>query len=756
MNLGTLKCYQIKDNRVHLFFENGEANVYFITDEIVRFEIPLELDDYQSVAIEGDKVKKCNFVETITARGTLLLCNEKLRIEISDDFHVDIWDDRDNILMSDYRGEREYNRIADEIQQDLLEAEGHDTSNLKGKNFAVQTMKCIDEDDCFYGLGDKPGFLNKRNFAYENWNSDITNLHNENMPALYKSIPFFICKKINASYGLFFDNTFHSYMDFGKECSRYFFYGAEAGNLNYYFINGKSMADVISGYTYLTGFTPMPQLWSLGYHQCRWSYETSDEIREIANKMRENRIPCDSIQYDIDYMDGYRVFTWNEKNFGVAGEIFKDIGTMGFKPVVIIDPAVKLEKGYKIYDEGCENNYFATDSNGEIYVNRVWPGAATYPDFGKAAVRQWWAANYKFLTDLGVQAVWNDMNEPASFDGPLPDDVVMHIYDRKTTHKEAHNVYAHFENAATYEGLIKLTGKRPFVITRAAYAGSQKYAAAWTGDNQSTWSHLRLLIPQLCSLGISGFPFVGTDIGGFAFDTNPELITRWIEAAVFSPFFRNHSGKGSRRQEPWRFNDRVLEIYRKYVELRYRFIPYIYDLFYQGQKSGLPIMRPLVLHYEDDENTYNLNDEYLVGENVLVSPVVEQGATQKLVYLPAGDWYDFWTGECIAGGRYIIREAQLDICPIYIKAGSLIPTYDVVQYVGEKPYDELILLSTPGKCEYTHYADNGEDFDYQDGAFNLYKFVQNEKGNVDIKLLHKGYKKYKEIRVVSIKDFNQN
>ena len=242
---------------------------------------------------------------------------------------------------------------------------------------------------------------------------------------------------------------------------------------------------------------------------------------------------------------------------------------------------------------------------------------------------------------MGVLGIWNDMNEPASFRGPLPEDVVFCDEDRVTNHAEIHNVYGHFMGKATFDGYKKHTGKRPFIITRAAYAGTQKYACVWTGDNQSLWSHLQMLIPQLCNLGMSGFSLCGTDIGGFGADTTPELMSRWIEAAMFSPFFRNHSAKGTRRQEPWMLGEQVVDIYRKYVSLRYQFLPYIYDLFYQGEKTGLPVMRPLVLHYEDDENTKNLNNEFLVGENILVAPVVEQGATRRMIYLPKGTWYDF-------------------------------------------------------------------------------------------------------------------
>ncbi len=746
MGLGKLKDYMLKDNKLELNYENGRANIYFINEEIVRFEIPYETDDYESIAVEGDKSSPCEYKTEKTAEG-IMISGDKMNIEVLADFSIEITDKSGKVIMSDYKGKRVIPATLSEKSIKLLEAEGHDVSSALNGEHKVQDLKQIDKDDLFYGLGDKTGYLNKREYYFENWNSDIPLAHTEAVPALYKSIPFFICKKKNSVYGLFYDNTYHGYFDFGKENKGYFVYGADDGNLNYYFLYGEKMADVIRNYTYLTGRTPMPQLWTLGYHQCRWGYESAKDIRDVAHGMRENKIPCESVQYDIDYMDNFKVFTWDEEYYEKKGKLIDELSREGFKTVVIIDPGTKKEDGYFMYDEGVKNGYFATNPDGSIYVNKVWPGDATFPDFGRKEVREWWAKSHKNLTDMGVMAVWNDMNEPASFEGPLPDDVVFHIGDRKTDHREVHNVFAHFMDIGTFNGMKELTGKRPLVITRACYAGTQKYAAVWTGDNQSLWAHLQMLIPQLCSLGISGYALAGTDIGGFGGNTNSELLCRWIEAAVFSPFFRNHSAKGTRAQEPWKFNDETTDIYRKYVELRYEFLPYIYDLFHECQESGLPVMRPLVLHYEDDENTYNINDEFLVGENILVSPVVMQGATKKMVYLPEGVWYDYWTGEKLQGKSYILKDAPLGVCPIYIKEGSIIPTYETVQYVGEKPYDKLILLTTPGAGKYVHYQDNGEDYKYQDGEYNLYEFTTDANGKLSTNMLHKGYDEYKEITV---------
>jgi alpha-glucosidase len=592
--------------------------------------------------------------------------------------------------------------------------------------------------------------LNKKNYEYENWNSDNPKAHNEHYRTLYKSIPFFMCKKSGAAYGIFFDNTFHSYLNLAKENPDYFYYGADDGNLDYYFCGGDTLVEIVEEYTYLTGRTPLPQRWTLGYQQSRWGYENAGDIREVAERYRSLGIPCDAIHFDIDYMDGFRVFTWDEEDYGKAGELSAELKKQGYKTVTIIDPGTKQDPDYFMYQEGSQKGYFVTDEQGEIYVNAVWPGDANFPDFGRKEVRRWWGDHHKFLLDIGVDGIWNDMNEPASFRGELPQDVVFHDEERTTTHAEMHNVYGHLMSRATYEGLRRHSEKRPFVITRACYAGTQKYATVWTGDNQSLWSHLQLMVPQLCSLGISGFSFAGTDIGGFGEDTTPELLARWIEAACFSPLFRNHSAKGTRRQEPWHFGDKVVDIHRKYIRLRYRFLPYLYDLFYQGEKTGLPVMRPLVLHYEDDPETHNLNGEFLVGESLLVAPVLEQGATKKMVYLPEGTWYDCWTGEKLSGKQYILRDAPLDLCPIYMKEGSMIPMYGYMDYVGQRPYDTLFLLTTPGASSYVHFQDNGEDYAYREGAYNLYAFSRDGDGNLTTEMLHENYPKYAQIVVQEV------
>ena len=458
----------------------------------------------------------------------------------------------------------------------------------------------------------------------------------------------------------------------------------------------------------------------------------------MAEHFRDLDIPCDAIHFDIDYMDGYRVFTWNDAKYGKPGDLIAEIKKQGFKTVTIIDPGTKVDPDYFMCKEGEENGYFATDTQGTTYVNEVWPGDANYPDFGRRKVRDWWGKHHKFLVDIGVDGVWNDMNEPASFRGGLPQDVVFHDEERTTNHAEMHNVYGHYMSRATFEGLQKLSDKRPFVITRAAYAGTQKYATVWTGDNQSLWSHLQMMVPQLCNLGMSGFAFAGTDIGGFGADTTPELLTRWIEAAVFSPLFRNHSCQGTRRQEPWQFDETTIDAVRKTVKLRYRFIPYIYDLAHECEKTGAPIVRPLVYEYHADKHVRNISDEYMLGSFVLVAPVIAPGKEAREVYLPDGDWYDYYTGEKYSGGRYILADAPLDKVPVFIKAGAIIPVADgEIRSTEDITEDKISILTYPGKGSFVHYQDDNETFAYRNGAYNAVEYTL-DGDKLEKKVLHKG------------------
>lgn len=707
----------------------------------------MKYKEHNSKSIENINLKETNVIEKRFEDKVEIETDDVIAV-VYDNFKVDFYDKQRNPLCLEYDGER--NPFIRRGNVSIAEGEGISTQS-DFKHHKIEVIKKMFGDEYFYGFGEKTGHLNKKGYYYEMWNTDDPKPHVENYTTLYKSIPFFMTLRQKTAYGIFFDNTFKSYFDMGKENSEYYYFGADNGNLDYYFIYGPSAIEVIEGYTYLTGRTPLPQMWTLGYQQCRWSYTPESRVMEIAQNFRKRDIPCDVIYLDIDYMDGYRVFTWDREKFKNPNEFTEKLKEQGFKVVTIIDPGVKKDKGYYVYDEGIENGYFATDKDGIPYVNEVWPGDSLYPDFSDERVRKWWSEKQKVMVDSGVSGIWNDMNEPASFRGPLPDDVQFKNDGFPTDHTEIHNVYGHLMSKATYEGIKRYTGKRPFVITRACFAGTQKYSTVWTGDNHSFFEHLRMAVPMLLNLGLSGFAFCGTDVGGFQFDCTPELLSRWVQVGCFTPLFRNHSCVHTRDQEPWAFDEKTEEINRKYIKLRYKMLPYLYDLFYEAENTGLPIMRPLFIHYMDDEKTYELNDEFLWGENILVAPILEQGKTFRGVYLPKGSWYDYFTGEKIEGGRVVLKDAPIDICPIYIKEGSIIPTFNEMSYVGQNGFDELVLEVYRGNGTYVHYEDDKETFNYKEGEHNLYKIeqvVEDGKIIINFNIQHKGYNDgYKKIKV---------
>lgn len=747
-----------------------KENLYVdaITDQILRIHSKEEQKGSFAVDENLAVIGKWLKVEKTDADVVSRLETACLKVCVADNGWLSIYDAAGTLLCedcSDDKASQKKGLSEEELEQ--MRLEGHAVESEED-SYKFTVCKKLFGGEVVYGLGDKTGFLNKMGYDYVMWNSDNPDPHVENQTfrAMYKSIPFFIVLRKEAVYGIFLDNTFKTYFDMGFESAQSYSFGAQDGELDYYFISGKTIADVIQNYTYLTGRAPLPQMWTLGYHQSRWSYMSADEVMELAKNFKKHHIPCDAIHLDIDYMDQFKVFTVDKERFPDMQKLSDDLAEMGIKLVTIIDPGTKAEEGYDVYDEGIQNGCFAKDAEGNVYHNVVWPGDSVYPDYTNEKVREWWGGLTKRLTDQGIQGIWNDMNEPASFNGPLPDDVVFPGNGEKKLHKEVHNAFGHLMAEATYNGLKK-TGKRPFVITRACYSGSQKYTTAWTGDNQSLWAHLQMSIPQLLNLGMSGMPLVGTDIGGFGANTTPELLSRWIEAGCFAPLFRNHSAKDTRRQEPWVFGEETTDIYRKYVKLRYKYLPYLYDLCYEESRTGLPILRPLVMNYQNDENTWECNDEYMVGTQILVAPVTQQGAKARMVYLPEGVWIDYWTGERIEGKRYILREAPLDVCPIYVKGGSILPAYEAVDFVEPDKLTRLVLEYYPEVLDqkklgrkaryqesisrYVHYQDNGVDFAYQDEEYNLYEFVFSTQrtDGLSVRMIHEGYdKKYQEIKAV--------
>ena len=586
----------------------------------------------------------------------------------------------------------------------------------------VHTWKKMPPDEHYYGLGDKAGPMDRRNRSFTNWNTDDFGWQESSDP-LYKTIPFFIGLRKGAAYGIFFDNTYRSTFDFGKESADYFSFGAEGGELNYYFIAGPEPKKVVEEYTALTGRSPLPPLWSLGYQQCRYSYYPESRAREIVKTFRDKKIPADVIYFDIDYQQGYAPFTINREYFPTFEKMIADFRAQGFHTILITDLHIKKDPGhgYVPYDSGMKHDVFVNNPDGSVYVGAVWPGDSVFPDFTLTRVRDWWGGLYKNFVAMGAAGFWNDMNEPSVFlraDKTMPLDTVHRLDDGTSLdHRAVHNIFGMENVRATYEGLLKLQpAERPFVLTRAAYSGAQRYAATWTGDNSSTWNHLKMSTPMLMSMGISGFPLVGDDIGGFAGSPTPDLLTRWFEVGALNPIDRDHTAKDTADQEPWVHGLEHEAIRRKYIELRYRLMPYLYTGIEEAARIGLPLMRPLFLEYPQATEFYDDNRDFLFGRDLFVAPVTTEMVDAEDISLPPGEWYDFWNGGKHQYKEKIQLRPRLDEMPLFVRAGAILPMQMVVQHSGETPEGPLQLRVYPGEdCGGSLYQDDGHTFAYQKG-----------------------------------------
>ena len=593
--------------------------------------------------------------------------------------------------------------------------------------------KVLPQTEHFFGLGDKTGPLDRRGQAFTLWNTDAYHFQESTDP-LYKSIPFFIAAGgPGGSYGILLDNTWRSWFDFGKQDPQTLAFGSAAGPIDYYLIYGPSVRHVVERYTDLTGKPPLTPVWALGFQQSRYSYMSASEVQHIADRLRAERIPADVIWLDIDYQDRNRPFTTNPTTFPDLPGLTRRLRQQGLRLVAITDLhiAAAPDQGYLPYDSGVTGDHFLKRPDGSLYIGRVWPGPSVFPDFTRRDTRAWWGTLYRDFVAAGISGFWNDMNEPSVFDTPiktLPLDTQHRIAEpgfipRQATHSEIHNVYGMLNSQATYAGLSRLQpNERPFVMTRASYAGGQRYAATWTGDNSSTWNHLKLSIPMLLNLGMSGFAYSGADVGGFIGAPSPELMTRWIEIAAFMPIFRAHSEKGTPAKEPWMDGPQHTRIRRQFIEQRYQLMPYLYALADENARTGAPLMRPLFYEFPDVlDSPCEQPTAFLLGDRMLIAPSPDLESPQPYkICLPAGRWYDYWTGAQVAvQPQTITVTPALDRLPVFVRAGAILPTQPLVQSTSQTPQGPLSLDVYPGEdCHGTIYADDGHSMAYtQQGYF---------------------------------------
>lgn len=726
--LRVFKNYEINHNNIDIYFSNMKITLTIFENDIVKVFIG---DKYEeSISTNGvvDDLGKGEFIveedsNFVIIKGTkVLIFVDKNTTEIS---------------FKDLDG----NIINEDFQPSFKDEEGN--------VYISKVNDCL----AYYGLGEKGGDLNKKGCYTENFNTDDPETDDDSI-TYYKTIPFYVALKEEATYGIFFDNSFRSYFDMGKEMGDRIFFGAIGGQIQYYFISGENIKEVVKNYIALTGRMEMPPLWSLGYQQCRFSYFSQEEVRELVKTFEEKDIPLDVVYLDIDYMDGFRVMTFKTPNFDDAAGLISDLKEKGIRTITIIDPGVKVDEEYDVFKRGKEGNHFTKKLDGEMFIGAVWPGDSAFPDFSNKDCREWWKSELKkFISEHGMDGIWNDMNEPCVFnnDHKTMLETCIHNSDNGVIeHKEFHNRYGFEMSRCSKEAQEELhPNERGFSMTRATYAGGQRYSSVWTGDNMSLWSQMRMSISMNANLGISGFSFVGNDVSGFGLDSSEELFIRWMEMGPFIPIFRNHSNMYTRRQEPWAFGPRAEKIAKKSIELRYELLPYIYDLYYISHKEGLPIFRPMIMEYEKDMNLLNMREQFMLGENMIVAPVLYEGERSKTVYLPKGSWFNYFTMEKLQGGKWYKLPCELDEILVFVKEGAIIPTYNKkFRNVKERPNN--ILLKVFGEnAKGFHYNDDGHSMEYLEGKYT-YMDIKVVGGKEELKLINNGYS-IEEIEIEIIK-----
>lgn len=698
MFAGNVKSFKLIDHGIEIFTDNAKIQLLCYSPEIIRVRMTRDAfkTDF-SYAVTQQLTGKFNSFRD--SKDSLTLLTDSLRIIII----------------------KRPIRIKFQNLNGVIISEDYSEMNTSWLGTEVTCYKKLFPDEKFIGLGEKNGPLNRRGNAYENWNTDIPSYSDREDP-LYQSIPFFMGIHDKITYGIFLDNSYRSKFNFGASTDDQFsFFSAVNGEMNYYFFGASTIAGIIKGYTWLTGRMKLPPLWSLGYHQCRWGYYPESEFMSIAQKFRDKKIPCDGLWLDIDYMDAYKIFTWHPIRYPQPKKMIDNLHQMGYHVVTIVDPGIKIEKGYFAYDEGVNDDYFIKYPNGKFYTGSVWPGRCHFPDFTKETVRKWWGACFKYLVEPGIDGFWNDMNEPSAWGQNIPDLIQLDFDGNKATMAEAHNVYGLEMSRATFEGTKQLmNGKRPFILTRAGFSGIQRYSAVWTGDNTATENDILMGARLVNSMGLSGIAFTGADIGGFVDSPSRELFTRWLSVGVYTPFFRNHSEVNSRDQEPWAFGEEFEAIAKRMIESRYQLLPYIYSSFYESSQTGMPVARSLAINYTYDNNIYDWNyqNQYLFGAEILIAPLTSEQQYGK-VYLPEGKWYRMSSGNSYTGPAEVIVDAPVWDLPVFVKASGIIPMQSVVQNTTEKPSSDLELHIYYGTIanSFVYFEDDGETYNYENGKF---------------------------------------
>ncbi len=602
-----------------------------------------------------------------------------------------------------------------------------------------------------FGLGETVRGINKRGWIYVSNNSDDPN-HTEDKHSLYASQNFLLITTPDAEMveGVFIDDPGTVTFDIGYTLLDRLTIRSGSGNADIYRITARTASEVVHLFRTIIGQSYIPPKWAFGFGQSRWGYQTMEDIQNVYDAYHNASIPIDSIYLDIDYMERYKDFTINSTRFPDFPAFVKKMQKNNIHLVPIIDAGVKIEEGYDIYEEGCENDYFVKKENGERLVAAVWPGRVHFPDFFKPEVQDWFGQKYQILINQGIDGFWNDMNEPAIF---YTDDHLKEVFDnlenyrnqnldiqsffefkalvssidnnpedyrrfyhehegKLIRHDKVHNLYGFYMTKSAGEALKRIEPeKRTLLFSRSSYIGMHRYGGVWTGDNKSWWSHLLLALQQLPALNMCGFLYSGSDMGGFGADCTEDLMARWLELAILTPLYRNHTSLGSRFQELYRFS--CIDGFRRIIELRYALIPYIYSEFMKAAHNDCMYFQPLSFIWDADPRAYEIEDQIMAGESIMLAPVVHQNMTGRYVYLPEDmklirfrSWNQY-TEEILNKGNHYIKCGLFETI-LFLRKGHVLPLAAPALSTAEIDYSTINYITYDADpLDYELYNDDG-------------------------------------------------
>ncbi|MFH6991593.1 glycoside hydrolase family 31 protein [Flavobacterium sp. FlaQc-48] len=719
--LGNCSGYAVTGNKIVFNCSNkAKVMLQLCSGEVIKIWVSANgnfIRNNESFAVVEEDLGWKDVIHVKEETSAYEIFTEQLRIRVNKaPFQLQIFDKYQKLLFSDY-AEKGFAYNSDKIK----------------------SYKTLRHDEQFFGLGEKSGPLNRRGGSYKMWNSDQP-CYGLNEDPLYKSIPFFMSSN---HYGIFFDNTYKTEFKFGSESNEYYSFEAPAGQMIYYFMFGNNYKEIIKNYIALTGKPIMPPQWALGFSQCRGDYTREDQAREVAAEFRKRKIPCDIIYQDIGWTEGLQDFDWRKNNYKNPAAMVKDLSEMGFKMIVSQDPVIS-QANEKQWKEADALGYLVKDIRTSKSYDMPWPwgGNCGVVDFTKPEVADWWGEYQQKPLNDGVRGFWTDMGEPAWSNEDAADRLQMKHH--LGMHNEIHNVFGFtWDKVVTEQFYKRNPNKRVFQMTRAAYAGLQRYTFGWSGDSGNGsnvldgWKQMANQIPVGLSAGMGLIPFWTCDISGYCgdikdYDAMAELYVRWLQFGVFNPLSRAHH-EGGNAVEPWKFGMEAENISRKSIELKYKLFPYIYTYAREAHDTGMPLMRALFLEYPNDKETFKLNSQFLFGKELLVAPVVEQGAITKEVYLPEGEWIDFNSGLIqYKGEQWITVDAPLNTIPVFVKKGSIIPQMPVMQFIGEKTSYPVTFDVFPAalnkEASFTLYEDDGETRDYEKDVYCKTKITSKTTG----------------------------